>query len=196
MTADIELESWRRQWQSGSQSASDADATEALRDRVLRETSGIKWGLIAPILVTLVAGGAVLVPALRTGEALDVLLAVESWIFIVVIWIGSLWIARGTWRPLADTTAAFVDVSIRRREAYLRGATFGACLYVSQLVFMVLAIGKASPTGIVGTLQSSTVILYGWIALPSLVAALYWFRRRQRAELHRLRTLERQLERA
>ena len=81
-------------------------------------------------------------------QGLDVLLAIETWIFIVVIWAGSLWIARGTWRPLADTTAAFVEVSIRRREANLRGATFGACAYVVQVVFVVLALGVASPVGV------------------------------------------------
>jgi hypothetical protein len=189
MIGDGELESWRRQWQSGSQSATDA--AEELRGRVLRETNGLQLGLIAPILVTLVAGGAVLSPALSTGRSLDVLLAIETWIFIGVVWAGSLWLARGTWRPLADTTAAFIDVSIRRREAYLRGATFGACLYVAQSAFMLFAIAEASPAGIVGTLTSTAVLLFGWIAVPSI--ALYWFRRRQRFELERLRKLEQQL---
>jgi hypothetical protein len=194
MTRDGELENWRRQWQSGSQPALDAAAAEELRARVLRETSGIKMGLMAPILVTLVTGGTVLSRALHTRQSLDVLLAIETWIFIVVVWVGSLWIARGTWRPLGNTTTAFVDVSIRRREAYLRGATFGVCLYVAQLVFMVLAIAEASPVGMVGILTSRAVILFGWVALPSIGVALYWFRRRQRADLERLRKLERQLE--
>ena len=194
MNTDGELESWRRQWRGRSEPAAEADAVERLRRRVLRETRWIKVGLIAPILVTLVVGATIVSRALRTGQAIDVLLAVEAWIFIVVIWVGCLWIARGTWRPLADTTAAFVDISIRRREANLRGAIFGACLYVLQLVFMVLALGVASPAGIVPVLTSINVIVMGWIGVPGGLAVLYWFRRRQRAELERLRELKHQLQ--
>jgi hypothetical protein len=193
MTNDVELESWRRQWQARAAPAADADAAERLRQGVLRETRWLKLGLVFPTFFTLVVGGATLMRALRTAQALDVLLAVEVWIFIVVIWIGSFWIARGTWRPLADTTAAFIDVSIRRREANLRGATFGACLYVLQLLFLVVALGAASPDGIVSVLTSSRMIVVGWIGAPAGLAVLYWFRRRQRAELERLRELKRQL---
>jgi hypothetical protein len=194
MNKDVELEDWRRQWQSRSESAAEADAVEQLRRRVLRETRWNKIGLIAPILVTLVVGGGIVLRALRTGQAIDVLLAVEAWILIVVIWVGCLWIARGTWRPLADTTAAFIDISIRRREANLRGATFGACLYVVQVAFIALALGAASPTGIVSVLTSGSMIVVGWIGVPGGLAALYWFRRRQRADLERLRELKRQLQ--
>jgi len=193
MTRDGELENWRRQWQSASQFVKDAGAAEDLRSRVLRETRGIKLGLAWPILITLIVGGTVLWRALRTGQSLDVLVAIETGIFIVVVWVGSLWIARGTWRPLADTTAAFVEISIRRREAYLRGATFGACLYVAQLAFTVLAIADTSPGGMIGALGSGAVILFGWIAVPGIVVLICWFRRRQRADLERLRKLEHQL---
>ena len=193
MTTDVELESWRRQWQSRSEPRVDADAAERLRRRVLRETRGLKVHLIWPVLVTIVVGGWITSRALRTGQTLDVVLAIESWAFIAVVWAGSLWIARGTWRPLADTTAAFVDISIRRRAANLHGLTFGACLYVAQLAFVVLALGAASPSGIVSVLTSSYMIVMGWVGVPCGLAALVWFRRRQRADLERLRELERQL---
>jgi len=194
MNNDVELQSWRQQWQSPAASAVDADAVERLRRRVLRETRWLRVSLILPVLVTLIVGGTVVLRALRTERGLDVLLAVETSVFIVVIWIGALWIARGTWRPLADTTAAFVDVSIRRREANLRGVTFGACLYVVQLAFIVLAIGSVSPAGIVPILTSPYFILVGWIGVPVGLAAVVWFRRRQRADLERLRELERELQ--
>lgn len=193
MNTDVELESWRRQWQSRSESGVDADAADRLRRRVLRETRGLKLNLIWPILVTLVVGGWITSRALRTGQTLDVVFAIEAWIFIAVIWVGCLWIARGTWHPLADTTAAFVDISIRRREANLRSMTFCACLYVVQLVFVVLALGGASPSGIAPVLTSSYIIVVGWVGVPCGLAAVYWFRRRQLADLERLRELKRQL---
>jgi len=161
---------------------------------VRRETRSLKLNLVFPILVTVVIGGAIILRALRTGQAIDILLAGETWTFIVVTWVGCMWIARGTWRPLADTTAAFVDISIRRREANLRGATFGTFLYVFQLAFTVIALSAASPAGIVPVLTSINVIVAGWIGLPVGLAILYWFRRRQRADLERLRELKRQLQ--
>jgi len=193
MSTDVELESWRRQWQSRSEPAVDADVIELLRRRVLRETRSNKLMLVWPILVTILVGGWITSRALRTGQGLDVLLAIEGWIFIVVMWAGCMWIARGTWRPLADTTAAFVEVSIRRGEANLRGATFGACAYVVQVLFVVLALGVASPVGFGPLLTSVYVIVTGWIGVPVGLVVLGWFRRRQRADLARLRELERQL---
>lgn len=105
-----------------------------------------------------------------------------------------LWLARGTWRPLADTTAAFIDVSIRRRESYMGGATFGMCLYVLQLVFVALLVYFATNVGAIGVLRSPQMIVIGWIGLPSVLAGGYWFRRRQRAELDWLHELKRQLQ--
>jgi hypothetical protein len=115
-------------------------------------------------------------------------------VFIVVAWVGCLWIARGTWRPLAHTTAAFVEVSIRRREANFRGAIFGVCLYVAQLVFVVLALGATSPNGVAPLLTSSFVLGACGLGVLGGLAALYWFGRRQRPELERLRELKRQLQ--
>jgi hypothetical protein len=97
----------------------------------------------------------------------DVVLAAEAWACIVVTWLGGPWIARGTWRPLAGTTAAFVELAIRRREANLRGATFGACLYVVQLVSIVLVIILATPAGVVDVLKLPQVIVIGWVGVPS-----------------------------
>lgn len=191
MSNDAELESWRRQWQQGEPAA--ADAVAQLRQRVLRETRWLKWSLVGPILVTLGVGGAMTLRALGTEQSIDVLFAVETWIFIVVTWAGSLWLARGTWRPLADTTAAFVAISIRRREANARAAIFALCLYVAQLVFVVLALAEQAPDGVAPLLMSSFVMIAGWIGVPVGLAILLWFRRRRRADLERLRELERQL---
>jgi hypothetical protein len=193
MSNDAELASWRRQWRSGPDGAAGADAAEELTRRVLRDTRWMKLGLIAPVLVTFGIGGPVVLRALRTGQVIDAVLAVECWLFIVVTWAGCLWLARGTWRPLADTTAAFVDISIRRREANIRSASFGACLYVLQFLFIVLVKIFSSAVGAVAVLTSPYVILLGWLGLPLVSAWMVWFRRRQRAQLEHLRALRVQL---
>ncbi len=194
MSTDVELEKWRRHWQGGPADAPRADDVERLRRHVVRETRLIKLGMIAPVMVTVLIGGGAVLRALRSGEAIDVVLAVENWIFIIALWVGCLAIARGTWRPLADTTAAFVDLSIRRREANLRGATFGAWCYVLQFLIVTVVMSIATSVEAVAVLTSWPVIVLGWVGVPSVFAALYWYRRRQRPELARLRELKRQLE--
>ena len=194
MSTDGEMESWRRQWQREATPGADADAVERLRLRVARETLWSKWGLVFPILATLWSGATVVIPALGSGRRLEILLGVEAFVFIVVVWAVALWLGRGTWRPLADTTAAFIDVSIRRRKAYIRGAVAGACLYLAQFAFVVLAVGLGSPAGFGAVSTSTPVTVLGWIGIPIVLTGLYWFARRQRAELERLRELERQLQ--
>jgi hypothetical protein len=193
MTADTDLQEWRRQWQGEPASASRAAEAERLRQRVLRETRWTKLGLIVPIWITIGVGGGMIWLALTTGLLVHVVLAIEAWLFIAVIWAGCLWIARGTWRPLANTTAAFVDISIRRRKANLRGTTFGVWLYVFQLLVMKAIVGFVTNETLVDSLTSAHMIIFGWIGLPLILVALHWFRKRQRAELERLLELERQL---
>jgi hypothetical protein len=43
-------------------------------------------------------------------------------------------------------------------------------------------------------LTSSYIIVVGWIGVPCALAAIFWFRRRQRADLERLPELKRQLQ--
>ena len=194
MSADGEMESWRRQWQGAATPRADAEAVEQLRRRVVRETFWSKWGLVFPALVTLWTGATVVTPALRSGQGVAFLVGVESLVLIVALWVIALLLGRGTWRPLADTTVAFIDVSIRRREAYIRGAVVGACLYVGQFVFLVLALGLGSPAGFGTVLKSTQVTVLGWIGIPVVLVGLYWFGRQQRAELGNLRELKRQLQ--
>jgi hypothetical protein len=194
MSNDVELQKWRQQWQAEPRTPARAEEVERLRRRVLSETRWQKLGLIAPFFVTFGVGGGTLLMALLTQQTVQIVIAIETWIFIAVCWIGSMWLARGTWRPLADTTAAFVEVSIRRRESYIGGATFGMCLYVLQLVFVAVLLHFATNARAIDVLTSPQMIVIGWIGLPSALAGGYWFRRRQRAELERLLELKRQLQ--
>lgn len=96
MNTDAQLAVWRRQWAAQTDTGNDAHWAENLKRRVARDTRLMKIGLIAPILVTVGIGGGFTALALMLATAADVVLIAEVWLFILVTWAGSLWIARGT----------------------------------------------------------------------------------------------------
>lgn len=192
MRIDAQFDVWRRQWQAGKEEPAPGLAAD-LEARVARESRLMRWGMIFPILVSAVIGGGVIVRALGTGRSEDAILAVEAWLFILAMWAGCLWIARGTWRPYAETTAAFVDLSIRRCRANLRTFPFATALYVFQLVTIVVLKLEYSSADLGAVLTATPTLLLGGVGLPAMLAAGFWYSRRQRAELERLLDLERQL---
>ena len=186
MNSDRELAEWGRQWRAQPDARNDADLAEDLKRRVTRDSRLMKIGLTAPILVTIGIGGGLIARALMSASPADVVLAAEVWFFILLTWTGCVWLARGTWRPLGETTAAFIDISICRCRSNLRGASFGVWLYVGQLLFMVLWKFYSSSIELTTLLTAWPVILVGWLGLPVFFGWRTWFVRRQRAALYHL----------
>jgi hypothetical protein len=179
MNANVDIDGWRQLWQASADGPGAAD----LRDRVARETRRQKIAMIGPVLVTIVIGGWTLLRAIASPGFDNVLLAVETWLFIAVAWLGGLWIDRGTWRPLSDSTSAFIDISIRRCEAALRGLKFLTVMYVVQLAFVLFWKLQFSSIELAELMTSWPVIVLGWIAGPALFGFVVWYGRAKRAEL-------------
>lgn len=193
MDVPAEFDTWRRQWQGAPSVPEAARRAADLRRRVERQSRRYTAGLIVPVLVTVLVGGGVVLYARRTGQLGDVALALETWLFIAVSWGGSLWIARGTWRPLGETTASFVDLSIRRCRANLKAIPLVVCLYAGQFAGVVLVKLDYTSGSAGAVLTSLPVVLLGEIGFPTLLAGGWWIARKQRAELRRLGDLRRQL---
>ena len=195
MNHDAEFAAWRRQWQTAPSSADTPAWAADIRERVTRQSRLMGVGLLGPILVTVIIGGLFTLRAASSGTRLDIVLAVECWLFIALVWAGSLWLARGTWRPLGQTTAAFIAVSIWRCESNIAGIRFGAGLYVGQLALttLLIAMFRDPPIETRALFFSWPVIVIGWIGLPAFLAWSLWYLRRQRAELAQLLELQRQL---
>jgi hypothetical protein len=186
---ELELEAWRVAWQAQS----DGPSASELRDRVARETRRRRVGLVLPVMVTVIIGGWVMSRAIGSGAFNDVVLAFEAWLFIGVVWAGSLWIDRGNQRPLADTTAAFVALSIRRRQSTLAGLRFGAVLYLLQLAFLVMWNLLSASAPAFDVLTEVPVIVLGWIGAPAFVTFARWYGRRVAREIRGLRRLRESL---
>lgn len=188
MNTDLELDSWRRQWQRQPV----RDAAE-LKESVLRETRRAKVGLLAPVAVTVLIGGWTLLQAWRFPVPSAISLAIGVWSCIAFAWAGSLWLARGTWRPRAQTTAEFLALAIRRCESGLRAVPFSIALYTLELAVMFLWALRAGTATPMELLRSPSFIVLGWLGGPIFVAAAAWYARHKRAELNRLLELRRQL---
>ena len=189
MSTDVDLRALQTLWRSGSEERpSGAD----LRDRVARETRRRKLAWIGPALVSVAIGGWTLSRAIASPAFDNILLAAESWTFIAVAWLGSLWIDRGTRQPLADTTAAFVDISIRRCRSTLGGLRLAAVMYLVHFPFILFWKLRYSSIELTDLLASWPVIVLGWIGGPALFVFVAWYGRAKRAELQRLLDLQRQ----
>jgi hypothetical protein len=189
MNTNVELETWRRLWLEQTSRPVSAD----LRDRVARETRLKKLGLILSTSVTVVVGGWITSRAIGSARLEDVALAIETWLFIAVVWAGALWIDRGTWRPLSQTTTAFVDLSIRRCESTLAALRFGRLLYIGQLAILLLWQSRYSSMTPAALWTSWPVVLIGWVGLPAGCVFVVWYGRRKKSELAQLLALRRQL---
>jgi hypothetical protein len=190
MNGDLELDSWRQQWQRQPAQPSAA----ALKESVLRETRRVKVMMLAPVAVSVGMGGWAFLRAWLAPEPAAVTLAIGVWSYIALAWAGCLWIARGTWRPRGETTAAFLQLAIGRCESALKSVPFGIALYAFELAFMGLwAVrnGVGTPAEVA---TAPPMIVIGWLGGPLFVVLMLWYARRKRAELVSLRELQRQLD--
>ena len=189
MDAHADLQRWSAAWQSQSPSV----AADELRASVRRQTRRLRLALAAPVLVTLVIGGLSTWNAVTSASVGGWVMLTGVWFFIALAWIVSLLLARGTWRPRADTTAAFIDVAVRRCESALATVPFALVLYVLQLLFVLAWKARYSPDNLAAVLTSWPTIALGWIGLPLFAVLMMRYRQRKRAELARLLQLRAQL---
>lgn len=185
MSLDIELDTWRRDWQS------ESAVPLELRRCVERQSRWLKVMVAADVLVTVAIGGGVTGLAARSPRPDMLLLAAATWLFIAVAWTFRLTISRGLWSPTAIDTAAFVDLSIRRCRAQLAATLFGAGLFVCEMAFclgwiyMHFAPRPPLLLWLFGSWSNGLV----WLISLVFFVFLVWYRRKKRTELAWLLTL-------
>src|ERR1700733_13890509 len=191
MNVDTELETWRRQWQSGTTVPLD------LRRKVERQSRFMKIALIGDILVTITMGGATTGWAIRSPQPEIVLLAVATWVFIATAWTFTLTVNRGNWSPSVQDTAAFVDLSVRRCRGRLAAVWFAAGLFLFQMAFCLVWVHNYSPEHraplLLWLFSGSLPVDIVWLCTAAFFGFLVWHARRKRAELARLLNLREQM---
>ena len=189
MNLDAELDLWREQWQSSSQAPLLSD----LRKRVARQSRGMRFALAGDILVTVSIGGGAVAWTVLDPRPETVILAGAIWVFIAIAWIFAILNRRGSWSPSAATTSAFVDLSIRRCRANLRTTTFGAALGFCELAFGLAWVFHEVSEPLWPFLTSIPLIIV-WLCTLIFVASLLLYRKKKRADLAYLLTLQRELQ--
>ena len=193
MNTDTELDTWRKQWQARD------DVPPDLRRSVERGTRHLRRGLVSEIAVTVVMGGGSAAWALLSQRVDALVLTTGIWVFIVIAWVRSMTLRRNLWKPVAETNAAFLDLSILRCRRGLQAITAQAALYVMILAFDLTWIyyyERRVETAVHDSwsflISGGNLVVWGVTAALAVVAVLY--RRRLCRELHNLLELRHQLQ--
>jgi hypothetical protein len=191
MEADVELDAWRRHWQS------DSRVAPTLKQRVERETRAMRRLVIGEIVVTIVFGGGSLAWAALSLRTDVFVLALGVWAFIAIAWTISFLLRRGAWTPLTSTTMAFVELSIlrcrRRRESIIAQAALYAMILGFDLAWIYATRPAGSERSVVSFLTSGE---FAWVWAITLVLGVAALMQRQKLarELENLMDLRRRIE--
>ena len=185
---DTELRAWQREWR---EQALPATSVEELARSVQRGNRHAIYGTAAAALFTIIA----IAPLIRRAIAgtIDSQFLAGILTFVVLVWVTALWLARGTWRPRDESTAAFLDVSIRRCRAAMLGVPVAFVLYAAELIYVLLSMQRIEGADVASLLRSPQFVAVGWIGGPLYLAGQLWYGHRQRERLNRLRLLQTQL---
>jgi hypothetical protein len=186
MDLDLELDTWRRDWQSDTVDSTDLTA------RVERETRRMRYVLIVDVLVTVIMGGGSIAWSARYHPDGMVVFVIGVWTFLAIAWLMSWILRRGAWAPLASTTAAFLDLSIlrcrRRREAvYVQCALYVAIL--SFDLWWIRAHSAPHAAMDLAAFLTSPVLVVVWIVTVVLAAVAVRYYQRLGQELASLMAL-------
>jgi len=188
-TFDTELRDWRREWR---EQALPSTTVAELAQSVQRGSRNAIYGTLAAALLTVLAVAPLIRRAVLGTIDLQFLYGILA--FVVLVWVTALWLARGTWSPRDESTAAFLDVSIRRCRAAMLGVPVAFVLYGAELVYVLVSLQRIEAVDVRSLLFTPQFIAVGWIGGPLYLAGQLWYGHRQRQRLQRLRQLQAQLE--
>lgn len=171
---DLELETWREQWQAAARVPAD------LRRKVARGTRSMRLMLVLEAIVTVTIGGGSTLWAVVDPSTEMLVLALAVWLFLAAAWTFAIVTRRGTWSPAAMTTADYIDLSIRRCRAKLSAMRFGIGLYFAEMAFCLTWLYR-DPARRVPT----PAVIFA-VVTPVFLVGLARVRRRTQAELERL----------
>jgi hypothetical protein len=186
-----ELELWRRQWHS-----QPAIPIELIR-KVERQTVYLKLQRLSLILPVLVGIGTIVL-AFMTPTLPWVLLSVGTWVFIIVGLVFQFRNDKDIWAPAAETTAAYVDLSIIRCRKTLNDIRYSFIFSPLLTTFVLVALYQVlADSGALRIARDYAIMAGSFLYAAGIVGIVLWLMRAKRkkveAELAYLLDLQRKL---
>jgi hypothetical protein len=190
ITEDRELELWKEEWRA------ETGPLPTLKKKVRRHTLLMiaAWVVAAPTSVLGLAYFARLV--MRDPSPDNIVLAVFVWLGMPLALAFAVWNQIGNWRPGAETTRAYAELSYKRACSELRGLRFVFYVLYAEVcflacmfwIFRVKWVLRASPADRFADLVVLPVLFLGvWIFL-------IWRRRRWNKRLGEAKSFLEQLD--
>ncbi|HEY6307162.1 MAG TPA: hypothetical protein VI488_11975 [Candidatus Angelobacter sp.] len=190
ITEDRELELWKEEWRA------ETGPLPTLKKKVRRQTLWMiaGWVFAVPASVLGLAYFARL--AMRDPSPDNIVLTAFVWFAMPLAVAFAVWNQIGTWRPDAESTRAYAELSYKRARSELRGlrvvfyvlyveVCFLACVI---WIFRVKWLLRASPADRFGRLVIVPVVFLGmWIFM-------IWRRRRRSKQLAEAKSFLEQLD--
>jgi Flp pilus assembly protein TadB len=173
-TIDLELAAWRRDW------STETEPLPELKRKIRRQNLRITV-VVAALCVCLALST---IAAVRTRSSFMAGLATGMWFASLSLGSYAWWVRRGAWRPTAQTTLAYLELSYRRAIARARTLRFS--------FYFLLA----------GIVLSAAFFAWNWqqfttteaLILAALVAELFFFSHKARRNKQEIKEMQKLLE--
>jgi hypothetical protein len=177
VTIDTELETWRREWQAHSDPL--PEWKKKIERQNLRTVVAVIFACICLIFAAL--------EARRHPTPFMLGLNAGLWFSCALAGGYSWWVRRGSWKPTAQTTLAYVELAHKRAVAKARTLRF--CFYFLLITILAFA-GLGAWDWKALTARDAAIV--GGIILELLFFRYY--ERRKRQEIERTRKLMEQIQ--
>lgn len=178
------------EWQEAAPPVA-ADA-EALRVRVDADRQRMRWFLAADVAVSLLAIAATIATVRSYPGSWSRFVAIDTTAMLVAMWAFAMWNARGTWRPLGQTTEAFLGLTRLRCMRRLRALSYATIITVLQVV-AVLWWSRTPNASEGGPNLPGLALLVPATVIIVVIAAIVSSRRRIGRQLRKLDALAAEL---
>jgi len=175
-------ESLSATWQARSETPGLDPA--AMRARVDAVTRHMRWWVAAELCLTAVALAVSAWIVRSDSSPGGLFLAADIWIVTAIVWTFAIVSRRGTWRPLSETTDAYLTLARERVVRRLGNVRFTLIILVAQSAAVLATGSPGNGVGRRGVALAGLVAWLGWAA---------WEQRRATRELSRLDVLRAEL---
>jgi hypothetical protein len=132
---DRELQGWMSEWRD--EPAPAAEARAAILKNVRRRSLTLAVVTAGEVVVTLLLLAMLGVLFMRAGDPETTAVVLAGSVLAVGALVVSLWNRKGTWRPAAETTEAFLGISILRCRRSLRAVRIAYGIMVVEAMMLV-----------------------------------------------------------